>query len=474
MIQRGNLIKNLDWWTIMIYVLLIFMGWVNIYAAVYNEEHQSIFDATQRYGKQLLWIGAAFMISIIVLIIDGKFFSAFAYPTYLFLILLLIAVLLFGREVNGARSWFELGSIRIQPAEFAKFATSLAIARYISQYNFKIHRFKSLLICGIILFTPAVLIILQRDAGSALVYSVFVLVLYREGLSGVVLFLGFLAAFLFVITLILPKLTVLLVIVCLSFLVAKIVRLQFKPLGIGVGLILLGYSLIWFLSFVLKLDWSTYVILLMSIAMSIIPFLYYAYRNRLKHVLLIIFVAVGSLFYTFSVGYIFDNILEQHQQDRINDLLGIKSDPQGAGYNVAQSKIAIGSGGFSGKGFLNGTQTKFKFVPEQSTDFIFCTVGEEWGFVGATIVLLLLLILILRLLILAERQRSSFSRIYGYGVACILFFHVAVNVGMTIGLAPVIGIPLPFFSYGGSSLWSFTILLFVFLRLDANRLELLR
>lgn len=450
------------------------MGWVNIYAAVYNEEHQSIFDATQRYGKQLLWIGAAFMISIIVLIIDGKFFSAFAYPTYLFLILLLIAVLLFGREVNGARSWFELGSIRIQPAEFAKFATSLAIARYISQYNFKIHRFKSLLICGIILFTPAVLIILQRDAGSALVYSVFVLVLYREGLSGVVLFLGFLAAFLFVITLILPKLTVLLVIVCLSFLVAKIVRLQFKPLGIGVGLILLGYSLIWFLSFVLKLDWSTYVILLMSIAMSIIPFLYYAYRNRLKHVLLIIFVAVGSLFYTFSVGYIFDNILEQHQQDRINDLLGIKSDPQGAGYNVAQSKIAIGSGGFSGKGFLNGTQTKFKFVPEQSTDFIFCTVGEEWGFVGATIVLLLLFILILRLLILAERQRSSFSRIYGYGVACILFFHVAVNVGMTIGLAPVIGIPLPFFSYGGSSLWSFTILLFVFLRLDANRLELLR
>lgn len=474
MIQRGNLIKNLDWWTIMIYVLLIFMGWVNIYAAVYNEEHQSIFDATQRYGKQLLWIGAAFMISIIVLIIDGKFFSAFAYPTYLFLILLLIAVLIFGREVNGARSWFELGSIRIQPAEFAKFATSLAIARYISQYNFKIHRFKSLLVCGIILFTPAVLIILQRDAGSALVYSVFVLVLYREGLSGVVLFLGFLAAFLFVITLILPKLTVLLVIVCLSFLVAKIVRLQFKPLGIGVGVILLGYSLIWLLSFVLKLDWSTYVILLLSIAMSIIPFLYYTYRNRLKHVLLIIFVAVGSLFYTFSVGYIFDNILEQHQQDRINDLLGIKSDPQGAGYNVAQSKIAIGSGGFSGKGFLNGTQTKFKFVPEQSTDFIFCTVGEEWGFVGATIVLLLLLILILRLLILAERQRSSFSRIYGYGVACILFFHVAVNVGMTIGLAPVIGIPLPFFSYGGSSLWSFTILLFVFLRLDANRLELLR
>lgn len=474
MIQRGNLIKNLDWWTIMIYVLLIFMGWVNIYAAVYNEEHQSIFDATQRYGKQLLWIGAAFMISIIVLIIDGKFFSAFAYPTYLFLILLLVAVLIFGREVNGARSWFELGSIRIQPAEFAKFATSLAIARYISQYNFKIHRFKSLLVCGIILFTPAVLIILQRDAGSALVYSVFVLVLYREGLSGVVLFLGFLAAFLFVITLILPKLTVLLVIVCLSFLVAKIVRLQFKPLGIGVGMILLGYSLIWFLSFVLKLDWSNYVILLISIAMSIIPFLYYTYRNRLKHVLLIILVAVGSLFYTFSVGYIFDNILEQHQQDRINDLLGIKSDPQGAGYNVAQSKIAIGSGGFSGKGFLNGTQTKFKFVPEQSTDFIFCTVGEEWGFVGATVVLLLLLILILRLLILAERQRSSFSRIYGYGVACILFFHVAVNVGMTIGLAPVIGIPLPFFSYGGSSLWSFTILLFVFLRLDANRLELLR
>lgn len=474
MTRRASVVKNLDWWTVFMYVLLVFMGWVNIYAAVYNEEHQSIFDISQRYGKQLMWIGAAFFLAFVILLIDGKFFSAFAYPVYVFMIVLLIAVLIFGREVNGARSWFQLGSIRLQPAEFAKFATCLAISRYISQFNFKIHKFKSLIVSGIILFTPAVLIILQRDAGSALVYTVFILVLYREGLSGVVLFVGFLSAVLFILTLLLPKLQVLLLIIAFSFICLKFIGLRFKQIGIGLVSILFVYALLFGVDQLFQLNASIHAMVLISLALNLLPFLYYIYKDRLKNAAWVVLIAVGSLFFSFSVGYLFENVLESHQQERINDLLGIESDPSGAGYNVAQSKIAIGSGGFSGKGFLKGTQTKFKFVPEQSTDFIFCTVGEEWGFVGSVVVLFLILSLIIRLLFLAERQRSPFSRIYGYGVACILFFHLAINVGMTIGLAPVIGIPLPFFSYGGSSLWSFTILLFIFLRLDANRLELLR
>jgi len=421
-----------------------------------------------------MWIGAASILAIIILIIESKFYSAFAYPTYLFMIFLLIAVLVLGRDVKGARSWFELGPIRFQPAEFAKFATCLAISRYVTQYNFKIHKIKSLFISGVILFTPTVLIILQGDAGSALVYTVFVLVLYREGLSGIVLFLGLLAALLFIFTLLWSKFTVLLIIVIGSIIIAKFSGVNWKSIGKAILMLGSGFGIVWLAFKGLKIEISLYVILIISLCLNVIPFLVHTYKNKLKSAGWIILIVFGSIFYTFSVGYIFDNILEAHQQTRINELLGIESDPYGAGYNVAQSKIAIGSGGFSGKGFLNGTQTKFKFVPEQSTDFIFCTVGEEWGFIGSTVVLLLLLTLILRLLFIAERQRSSFSRVYGYGVACILFFHLAVNVGMTIGLAPVIGIPLPFFSYGGSSLWSFTILLFIFLRLDANRLELLR
>jgi len=472
--RKVSLLKNLDWWTILLYILLIFLGWINIYAAVFNEEHQSILDISQRYGKQLMWIGAASVLAIVILIIDSKFYSAFAYPTYLIMIGLLIAVLVFGRDVKGARSWFELGPIRFQPAEFAKFATCLAISRYVSQFNFKIHRMKSLLVSGAILFTPMALIVLQGDAGSALVYTVFLLVLYREGLSGIVLFLGFWAALLFVFTLLWTKLNVLLFILILALMIAKFAGVRLKAFGIA--LLSLGgtFLVLWLLIYAIKLDISIYSIIIITVLCNMIPFLYYTFRNRLKTVAWAIIIAVGSMAYTFSVGYIFNNVLEIHQRTRINELLGIESDPYGAGYNVAQSKIAIGSGGFSGKGFLNGTQTKFKFVPEQSTDFIFCTVGEEWGFVGSTVVLLLQLILMLRLLYLSERQRSSFSRIYGYGVSCILFFHLAINIGMTIGLAPVIGIPLPFFSYGGSSLWSFTILLFIFLRLDANRLELLR
>jgi len=460
--------------TIMLYAILVFLGWINIYAAVYNEDHQSIFDATQRYGKQLMWIGAAIFIAIIVLTIESKFYSAFAYPTLIVMVLLLLAVLTFGVKVNGARSWFQLGSIRFQPAEFAKFATNLAIARYLSQYNFKIHQFKSLAITGLILFTPAVLILMQNDTGSALVYSVFILVLYREGLSGFVLFLALLAAIFFVFTLIYSSFSVSILILLIAAISLKTIGIQTKQIAIAIAMLAGSFGTLWLINKGTDLQLGNFLLVVISVLINTVPFLIYTYRQKIKKAALVLLLVIGSLLYTFSVSYIFDSVLESHQQQRINELLGIKSDPYGTGYNVNQSKIAIGSGGFSGKGFLNGTQTKFNFVPEQSTDFIFCTVGEEWGFLGSALVLILHLSLILRLVYLSERQRSSFSRIYGYGVAAILFFHIAVNVGMTIGLAPVIGIPLPFFSYGGSSLWSFTILLFIFLRLDANRLELLR
>jgi len=458
----------------MLYAILVFLGWINIYAAVYNEDHQSIFDATQRYGKQLMWIGAAIFIAIIVLTIESKFYSAFAYPTLIVMVLLLLAVLTFGVKVNGARSWFQLGSIRFQPAEFAKFATNLAIARYLSQYNFKIHQFKSLAITGLILFTPAVLILMQNDTGSALVYSVFILVLYREGLSGFVLFLALLAAIFFVFTLIYSSFSVSILILLIAAISLKTIGIQTKQIAIAIAMLAGSFGTLWLINKGTDLQLGNFLLVVISVLINTVPFLIYTYRQKIKKAALVLLLVIGSLLYTFSVSYIFDSVLESHQQQRINELLGIKSDPYGTGYNVNQSKIAIGSGGFSGKGFLNGTQTKFNFVPEQSTDFIFCTVGEEWGFLGSALVLILHLSLILRLVYLSERQRSSFSRIYGYGVAAILFFHIAVNVGMTIGLAPVIGIPLPFFSYGGSSLWSFTILLFIFLRLDANRLELLR
>ncbi len=472
--RRVSLIKNLDWITIMLYAMLVFLGWINIYAAVYNEDHQSIFDATQRYGKQLIWIGAALFIAIIILTIESKFYSAFAYPTLILMVVLLLAVLLFGVKVNGARSWFEFGSIRFQPAEFAKFATCLAIARYLSQHNFKIHKIKSLFITGLILFTPAVLILLQNDTGSALVYSVFILVLYREGLSGFVLLLVLLAAVFFVFTLIYSSFAVAILIIVIAAFSLKMIGVQVKQIAIAFAILAGSFGTLWLINKGTDLQLGNFTLVVISTILTAIPFLVYIYRQKITKASIVLLMVIGSLFYTFSVSYIFNKILVPHQQDRINELLGIQSDPYGAGYNVNQSKIAIGSGGFNGKGFLNGTQTKFNFVPEQSTDFIFCTVGEEWGFIGSGVVLLLLLGLILRLLFLAERQRSSFSRIYGYGVAAILFFHIAINVGMTIGLAPVIGIPLPFFSYGGSSLWSFTILLFIFLRLDANRLELLR
>ena len=470
--RNVNIIKNLDFFTVFLYLLLVFMGWINIYAAVYNEEYSNIIDISQKYGKQLMWIGAATLLGIVILLVDSKFFSVFGNIIYICTILLLMAVLVLGREVNGARSWFELGPIRFQPAEFAKFATCLALAKYMSKFNFKIMRPKTLITIALIIFTPAALIILQNDTGSALVYSTFILVLYREGLPGLIIFLCFVCAALFILSLMTSPLTVTIVILSGGLLAYKLYRKNNKETILAALLIAVLFSLLKTADWYFELKIEDFKLLLYSFGLSIPLFITYIYRSKIRYAGMIIFLTCASIGFSSSVNYIFHNILEKHQSQRIKIMLGIESDPYGKGYNVNQSKIAIGSGGFSGKGFLKGTQTKYDFVPEQSTDFIFCTVGEEWGFLGTTFVIGIFITLILRLIFLAERQRSPFSRIYGYGVACILFFHLAINVGMTIGLAPVIGIPLPFFSYGGSSLWSFTILIFIFLKLDANRLEL--
>ncbi len=465
----NKLLKNIDYIIVGLYFLLVLMGWLNIYSAVYNENHKSIFDISQRYGKQLLWIVAAILIISIIFIIDSKFFAFFSYPIYFFTVFMLIMVLLFGKEVNGARSWFEVAGFRLQPAEFAKFATNLAIAKLLSTYNFKMLKIKNLAIISLILFFPAALILLQNDTGSALVYASFIFVLYREGLPGVVLIIGFFIALVFILTLIFSPLVVGIIVVTISLLSYFVIdknRMNFLKASL---LIVVTTLLLWGSGYVFKQKIALHYYLYLALLLTSVYFVIYAFKTKRSYIYWIVALTFTTLVFSSSVDYIFNNVLEQHQRDRINNLLGIEYDPLGAGYNVNQSKIAIGSGGIFGKGYLQGTQTKFDFVPEQSTDFIFCTVGEEWGFLGTTFVIFVFTLLLIRIIQISERQKSKFIRIYGYGVASIFFFHIAVNIGMTIGLAPVIGIPLPFFSYGGSSLWSFTILLFILVRLDADR-----
>ncbi len=469
--KRNNLWANIDWVTVLIYLVLVFLGWINIYSAVYDAEHHSILDITQRYGKQLIWIGAALLIAFIILLIETNFYVFFSYFIYGGVIILLVVVLFFGTEVNNSKSWFAIGSFAIQPAEFGKFATALALAKYMSSFGFKLQQFKSLLKIGTIILLPAGLIFLQNDTGSALVYFSFILVLYREGLSGVVLFFVTLVALLFVFSLVLSELILFSLLSGLALIVFFVMNSGMKEYFRVLFIFVITFVILTAINFFAKTGYLLEDLLAGMLFFGGIAVLFYSLNKKIKNYVLIALVFVGSVMFTLTVEYTFDNLLQPYQQSRINELFGIESDPLGAGYNVNQSKIAIGSGGFWGKGFLNGTQTKFNFVPEQSTDFIFCTVGEEWGFAGTTIVVLLFLILFVRLVFLAERQRSGFSRIYGYSVAVILFFHFMVNIGMTIGMMPVIGIPLPFFSYGGSSLWAFTIFLFIFLRLDASRLD---
>lgn len=417
--REKSVFSSIDWWTVLIYTCLMLFGWISIYSAVYNEEHQSIFDLSQRYGKQLLWIVLSLVLGFVILLIDAKFFNAFALPIYVLTLLILLYVLFFGEEIAGSKSWIKIGSFALQPSEFAKFATALVVASYLGRLNVNLSDKKTQLKACLLVLIPAGMILAQNDTGSALVFASFIFVFYREGMSGLIMVLGVIAILLFVLTLYFSQ-----------------------------EIVLIGLAALFILSlFVIK-------------------------RNK-KNILRMLGILTVCCAFVFSVNYVFEKVLEPHQRNRINVLLGITKDLKNLGYNINQSKIAIGSGGFSGKGFLNGTQTKYNFVPEQSTDFIFCTVGEEWGFVGCFVIVALYITLLVRLVILSERQRSAFSRIYGYSIAGILFFHFTVNIGMTIGLVPVIGIPLPFFSYGGSSLWAFTIMLFVFIRQDANRLQIL-
>ena len=469
--KRNNVWANTDWITVSIYLAMMLIGWINIYAAVYNEEHKSIFDFSQQYGKQLIWIFAAIFIAVLMINTDSKFFVTFAMPIYVIIILVLLLVLFIGTEINGAKSWIQIGNFSLQPSEFMKMATSLAIARYISSYNFKMHSFKSLLTLAGIILVPVGLIFMQNDTGSALVFGVFLLVLYREGLNGIVLFFTFLIAFVFIMTMVLDPLVTVLILTAAAFLINYLFKKKLQRTLVAIGIFAGLWGIFWLINYLLQGSVEPLYFVFGAALISSGLFFLWAMVLRKRSLAILIGIYLGTVLFTVSVDYVFHNIMEQHQRDRINELLGIQSDLHGAGYHVNQSKIAIGSGGFFGKGFLQGTQTKFDFVPEQSTDFIFCTVGEEWGFLGTMTVIGLFMGLLMRLIYLAERNRSKFSRVYGYCVATILFFHFAINIGMTIGLAPVIGIPLPFFSYGGSSLWSFTLLLFVFVRLDASRFE---
>jgi rod shape determining protein RodA len=447
---------------------MVIMGWLNIYAAVYNEVHQNIFDINMQYGKQLIWIVLAFCIGASLLLIDSKFFPVFSYPIYIITIMMLLLALVAGREVNGARAWFEIGGLRLQPGEFAKVATCLVVAKVLSRFNAKVDSFRTLAIIGGLLALPGAIILLQNDTGSMLMYVAYVILLYRLGLSPIIPILGAAFVVLFIMSMYYPPINVSYGILITGFTLYYIVYRDLKNFLTAL-LVFVISTIISFLTVFLFFKLNIQNILFGSVVLSAIPYFLIAYRYKFQQVFLIVSVVIASIAFVYSVEYIFSKVMEPHQRTRINVLLGLESDLKGAEYNVNQSKIAIGSGGFSGKGYLQGTQTKFNFVPEQSTDFIFCTVGEEWGFLGSLTVVGLFVFLLVRIIVVAEKQRSLFSKMYGYGVASLMFFHFVINVGMTIGMVPVIGIPLPFFSYGGSSLWSFTILLFIFLRLDLDR-----
>ena len=477
--RKTEIWKTVDWLTIILYVVLVVAGWFSICGASYEFDNVGLFDPSGRPGSQLMWMGLSVGLIFVLLMLESEFFDVFAYLIYAGVIVLLIATIFLAPNIKGSHSWLVLGPVRLQPAEFAKFATALAVAKLMNTYGFKLTVPKNFIAVLSLIFLPMICILLQQETGSALVYLAFFLMLYREGMSGYILLSGVCAVVFFVTSMKFSDVTVgdtavgeLLVsslILLITVILIQIERKDTRAIRVRLGTAgvacLGGYAA----SFFMSVDYSLISIGLVLLVACYLVFL--SIRNWAWHYVLIAVFVLGSLAFMYSVDYVFTDILEPHQQIRIKVSLGLEDDPSGAGYNVNQSKIAIGSGGLTGKGFLNGTQTKLKYVPEQDTDFIFCTVGEEQGFIGASAVLLLFGFLILRLIVLAERQSSTFNRVYGYSVASIFFFHLAINIGMVTGLTPVIGIPLPFFSYGGSSLWGFTILLFIFLRLDASRRE---
>lgn len=403
-----------------IYFTLVILGWLNIYAAVYDEEtHKNIYDISLNSGKQLIWIASSILIIIVIMTVDFRFYDSFAYIIYGIVVFLLIFVLFAGTKVAGSTSWFSIGGFRVQPSEFAKFATALALAKYMSKVNYKFSNFNNLFVSICIIAVPPILIIIQGDTGTALVFGAFVIVFYREGLNPIIIVIGLIAIALFVLTLI------------------------FDQTSLIIGIVVFGAVIILFG----KKHWK-----------------------RILTVVIGMIIVIGVVW---SVDYFVNDVLKPHQQNRIKALINPEADPLGYGWNVTQSKIAIGSGGLLGKGYLQGTQTKFDFVPEQSTDFIFCTLGEEQGWLGTTAVIFLFVFLLIKIARIAERQKETFARVYGYSVAAIIFIHFLINIGMTIGLFPVIGIPLPLISYGGSSLWAFTILIFILLKIDAHRMQVL-
>jgi len=418
--ERNKIIGKIDWVTVLIYLALVIIGWFSIFSAKYDEMHPSIFDLSQVYGKQLIWIGASLLIGFVILLIDAKFFNAFSMWIYVIVLASLFMVLVYGKATKGATSWIDLGAgIKFQPSEFAKMATALALAGYLGNYDNDLQKRRNQVVAIILVLIPMALVLLQNDTGSAIVFVSFIFVFYREGLPGAgwVMMAGVVAVLLFVFTLV----------------------------------------------------WSQKVMYIILGSLLVLALVYYLI-NKKKDIAKMIAIFACMFVFVFSVDYAFNKVLQEHQRNRILVLLGQLDDPKGVGYNVHQSKIAIGSGGLMGKGFLQGTQTKYDFVPEQHTDFIFCTVGEEGGFLGTSVVVLLYVALLVRIITLAERQRSSFSRVYGYSIAGIFFVHFAINIGMAIGLVPVIGIPLPFLSYGGSSMLAFTIMLAIFVKQDAYRL----
>ncbi len=478
--NQPGVLRSIDWITIVIYLALLVFGWVSVCGASYTYGDTDIFNLGSRSGMQIVWIGTSIFIGLVLLLLDDRFYDTFSYVIYAALLLLLFATIFNPHEIKGSRSWLVLGPLRLQPAEFAKFATALAVAKLMSTYGFDIHKWKHFLTACAIVFTPMLFIVAQKETGSALVYLSFFLMFYREGMSGSILFTAvamvsyFVAGIKFEEVLLWEghtsagKFVVLLAVQIFTSVMIYSSTGNLKQMKTALYYCLGGTVLaLLFSTFVIPFDIVWVQLVLCGLLIGYVLFLWL--NSRMMTYGYILAFAIGSIAFFYSADYVLDNVLQEHQRKRIEVLLGLKEDLAGAGYNVHQSEIAIGSGGLLGKGFLNGTQTKLKYVPEQDTDFIFCTVGEEEGFIGSAAVLLLFLALILRLIKLSERQPFRFGRVYGYCVLSIFLFHMFINVGMVLGLTPVIGIPLPFFSYGGSSLWGFTFLLFIFLRIDAGR-----
>lgn len=476
--NKNSYRKGIDWLTVLLYVLLVGFGWLNLYAANFNPETKVFFSVDAEYFKQLIWIGISVLCIGVIMLIDSKFFVEISFVIFGVSILLLIATLVIGKEVNGAKAWIALGPLSFQPVEFTKIGTALVLARMMSRYGFTFDAKAYLRLFGLLLI-PIALVLLQNDTGSALIFFVFLLSMYREGMSGHVLMLGVTCGVSAVVSLLAGSSLMMSILVLLAVIVLTYVMRTYhagKKMGIALLLSVAVGVVAWIvLGYIGQVSVERFELTIFSaVAAMSIYLIIKAIYSRIHNIIGVFGYLWVGLLISFATGYIFENVLIEHQRTRINVLFGVEEDPLGAGYNVNQSLIAIGSGGTLGKGFLEGTQTKLNFVPKQTTDFIFCTVGEEWGFIGSVGLVVVYLCFFIRLILLAEKQHSVFSRVYGYCVASIFFFHFMVNICMTIGLMPVIGIPLPFFSYGGSSLWGFSIMLFIFLKLDTERESLIR